>query len=148
MISILYLIYFFIIKLVFSHAWMHSHAHNSVTIWIYVLSYGFNWPDVIAITLHPDFVRYWYKCLHSHHRWGFLTSVGEIMFLFHLVCQQEMFPAVCQHKDNWLNWMSDTSCFFLTPFFLPLSEPTVYLYTLKFTSGSNICFFSKYNHTF
>lgn len=43
---------FVIIKLIFSHAWMHSHTHNSVTIWIYVLSYGFNWPDVISITLH------------------------------------------------------------------------------------------------
>lgn len=102
---------------------MHSYTHSSATVWIYVLSYRFNCPDVIAIALHilnlsdtdiNAFIQ------------GFITSVEEIMFLFPPVCQQEMFPAVSRHKDNWLNWTSDTGFFSCNTFLsLPLQMQKV-----------------------
>lgn len=70
---------------------MHSYTHNSATVWIYVLSYRFNCPDVIAIALHilnlsdTDINAF----IHITDE-GFITSVEEIMFLFPPVCQLEV----------------------------------------------------------
>lgn len=80
---------------------MHSYTHNSATMWIYVLSYKFNCPDVIAITLNilnlsdTDINAFVHITDES-----FITSVEEIVFFSPLVCKQEMFPAVSRHKNN------------------------------------------------
>lgn len=80
---------------------MHSYTHNSATVWIYVLSFRFNCPDVIAITLHIlDLSETDINAFIPITDEGFITSVEEIMFLFPAVCQQEMFPAVSRHRDN------------------------------------------------
>lgn len=133
------------------HGCTHIHTIVPPFGFMYFHMVQLSWCNIYHIT-HPDFVRYWYKSLHSHHIWGFITSVEEIMFLFCLVCQQEMFPTVCRHKDNWLNWMSDTGHLSLTPFCshlsLPSLEPTVhknYSLYLKIHVGIKHLFLSKYN---
>lgn len=80
---------------------MQSCTHSCDTMWIDILSYRLDCPDVIAVALHTlnlsdtDINAF----IHITEE-GFITSVEEIVFLFPPVCKQEMFPAVSRHKNN------------------------------------------------